>query len=87
MDFDFLYENDNGEYVVFNDVHMADIRLALFVYFCCLRLQVLRAYCTFASKQATSITLFGPHPNNNKIIPRQKEGLSLLKPDIASRNC
>ena len=25
----------------------------------------LRAYCTFASKQAVSITLFGPRPNNN----------------------
>ena len=24
----------------------------------------LRAYCTFASKQAVSITLFGPRPNN-----------------------
>ena len=25
----------------------------------------MRAYCTFASKQAVSITLFGPRPNNN----------------------
>ena len=24
----------------------------------------LRAYCTFASKQAVSITLFGPRPSN-----------------------
>ena len=24
----------------------------------------MRAYCTFASKQAVSITLFGPRPNN-----------------------
>ena len=26
---------------------------------------VLHAYCTFVSKQAVSITLFGPRPNNN----------------------
>ena len=64
MDFGLLYENDNGEYVLFNDVHMADIHLASLVYLRCLRLQVLRAYCTFASKQAVSITLFGPGPNN-----------------------
>ena len=64
MDFCLLYENHNGEYVVLNDVRMADIHLALIVYFRCLRLQVLRAYCTFASKQAVSITLFGPRPNN-----------------------
>ena len=50
MDFGLLYENDNGEYVVLNDVRMADIHLALLVYFHCSRLQVLRAYCTFASK-------------------------------------
>ena len=29
MDFGLLYENDKGEYVVLNDVRMADIRLAL----------------------------------------------------------
>ena len=28
MDFGLLYENDKGEYVVLNDVRMADIRLA-----------------------------------------------------------
>ena len=28
MDFGLLYENDEGEYVVLNDVRMADIRLA-----------------------------------------------------------
>ena len=32
MDFGLLYENDKGEYVVLNDVRMADIRLASFVY-------------------------------------------------------
>ena len=36
MDFGLLYKNDKGEYVVLNDVRMADIRLAsrayLFVY-------------------------------------------------------
>ena len=65
MDFGLLYENDKGEYVVLNDVRMADIRLASLVYLPCLRQHILRAYCTFASKQAVSITLFGPRPNNN----------------------
>ena len=55
MDFGLLYENNNGEYVVLNDVRMADIPLASLVYLRCLRLQVLRAYCTFASKQAGSL--------------------------------
>ena len=32
MDFGLLYENDSGEYVVLNDVRIADIRLASFVY-------------------------------------------------------
>ena len=32
MDFVLLYENDKGEYVVWNDVCMADIRLASLVY-------------------------------------------------------
>ena len=32
MDFGLLYENDKGEYVVLNDVRMADIRLAWLVY-------------------------------------------------------
>ena len=49
--------------VVLNAVCKADIRLAWLVYFPCLRLHVLRAYCTFTSKQAVSITLFGPRPN------------------------
>ena len=31
MDFGILYENDKGEYVVLNDVCMADIRLASLV--------------------------------------------------------
>ena len=43
---------------------MADIRLASHVYLPCLRLHVLRAYCTFASKQAVSITLPGLRPND-----------------------
>ena len=37
MDFGLLYENDKGEYVVLNDVRMADIRLASLVYLPCLR--------------------------------------------------
>ena len=32
MDFGLLYENDAGEYVVLNDVRIADIRLASLVY-------------------------------------------------------
>ena len=32
MDFGLLYENDKGEYVVLNDVCMADICLASLVY-------------------------------------------------------
>ena len=42
-----------------------DIRLASLVYLPCWRQHVLRAYCTFASKQAVSITLVGPRPNSN----------------------
>ena len=37
MDFGILYENGKGEYVVLNDVGMADIRLASLVYLPCLR--------------------------------------------------
>ena len=37
MDFDLLYKNDEGEYVLLNDVRMADIRLASLVYLECLR--------------------------------------------------
>ena len=37
MDFGLLYKNDEGEYVVLNDVRMADIRLASLVYLECLR--------------------------------------------------
>ena len=36
MDFGLLYENDDGEYVVLNDVRMADIRLASLNYLPCL---------------------------------------------------
>ena len=32
MDFSLLYENEKGEYVLLNDVRMADIRLASLVY-------------------------------------------------------
>ena len=32
MDFGLLYGNDKGEYVVLNDVRIADIRLASLVY-------------------------------------------------------
>ena len=37
MDFGLLYENDKGEFVVLNDVRMADIRLASLVCLPCLR--------------------------------------------------
>ena len=37
MDFGLLYENDKGEYVVLNEVRMANIRLASLVYQPCLR--------------------------------------------------
>ena len=37
MDFGLLYENDEGEYVVLNEVRMADINLTSLVYFPCLR--------------------------------------------------
>ena len=57
-EFYLLYKNDEGEYAVLNDVRMADIRLASLVYLECLRYHVLRAYFTFASNQAVSITLF-----------------------------
>ena len=36
MDFGLLHENDKGEYVVLNDVRMADIRIALLAYVPCL---------------------------------------------------
>ena len=66
MDFGLPYENDAGEYVVLNDVRIADIRLAslvyLFVYVSTNCVPI--AQCTFASKQAVAITLFGPRPNN-----------------------
>ena len=35
MDFGMLYENEKGEYIVLNDVRMADIRLASLVYLPC----------------------------------------------------
>ena len=38
-------------------VRVADIRVAWLVYLTCLRLNELRAYCNFESKQAISITL------------------------------
>ena len=62
----------HASYLV-QDVRMADIRLASLVYLPCLRYHVLRAYCTFASKQAVSITLFGPRPNNKHFVPRREE--------------
>ena len=62
IDFGLLYENDKGEYVVLNDVCMADIRLSSLVYL----LVYVSTYCVpIASKQAVSITLFWPRPNNN----------------------
>ena len=51
-------------YILAQDVRMADIRLAWLVYLSCFRWHVLRAYCTFTSKQPVSITLFGARPNN-----------------------
>ena len=64
--FTVIYENDNGEYVALNDVLTAEIRLASLVYLGCFSLQVLRAYCTFVSKEAVSITPFGPRPKKNE---------------------
>ena len=58
----------HASYLV-QDVRMADIRLAWLVYLPCLRYDVLRGYCAFASKQAVSITLFGPRPNNKESCP------------------
>ena len=43
---------------------LVDIRVAWLVYLASLSSHVLRAYCNFESKQATSITLFGRRPNN-----------------------
>ena len=61
MDFGLLYENDQGEYVVLNDVRMADIPLASLVYLPCLPYHVLRAYCTFASKETSlHYSIWGP---------------------------
>ena len=37
IDFGLLYENDEGEYVLLNNVCMADIRLASLIYLPCLR--------------------------------------------------
>ena len=53
----------HASYLV-HEARMTVIRLASFVYLPCLRSHVLRAYCTFASKQAVSIALFGQRPNN-----------------------
>ena len=50
-------------------IRMADIRLTSLVYLPCLREHVLRAYCAVASKQAVSITLFGPRPNKKEPFP------------------
>ena len=47
-------------------------RFASLVYLRCLRKHVLRAYCTFASKQAVAITLFGPRPNKKPLVTRQR---------------
>ena len=55
-----------------------DIRLASLVYLPCLRQHVLRAYYTFASRQAFSIILFGPRLNNNGIFILASVGLCML---------
>ena len=47
----------------------------------------MRAYCTFASKQAVSVTLFGPCPNNkeiNTIKPRKIKRYKTKKKFIGS---
>ena len=54
--------------ILVQDVRMADFLLASPVYLPCFRWRVLRAYCTFTSKQAVSITLFGPRPNNKILM-------------------
>ena len=62
--FGLLYENDKGEYVVLNDVRMADIRLASLVYLFvhvstyCVPIALLRQNKPFP------ITLFEPRPTN-----------------------
>ena len=75
MDFGLLYENDKGEYVVLNDVRMADIRLASLVYLLvyvstyCVPIALLRQNKPFRLLYLGlffhRITLFGPRPNNN----------------------
>ena len=56
IDFGLLYENDKGEYVVLNDVCMADIRLSSLVYL----LVYVSTYCVpIASKQAVPLLYFG----------------------------
>ena len=44
------------------------------VYLACLLSHVLRAYCSFESKQAISISLFGRRPNNN-VFPMRINGV------------
>ena len=64
IDFGLLYENDKGEYVVLNDVRMADIRLASLVYL----LVYVSTYCVpialLRQNKPFPITLFEPRPNN-----------------------
>ena len=65
MDFGLLYENDQGEYVVLHDVHMADIRLASLVYFALFTLAYIACLlhiCVQINKFA--LLYLGPHPNN-----------------------
>ena len=62
--FGLLYENDKGEYVVLNDVRMADIRLVacLLAFFALAGIACLLHICVKASRFHEA--LFGPRPNN-----------------------
>ena len=63
MDFGLLYENDKGEYVVLNDVRMADIRLASLTL---ARIACLLHICVKTRRFA--LLYLGPHPNNNFML-------------------
>ena len=65
MDFGLLYENDKGEYVVLNDVRIADIRLASLVYL----LVYVSTYCTpieLLHQNEPFRLPYWARPNNNK---------------------
>ena len=64
IDFGLLYENDKGEYVMLNDVRMADIRFAcLLALFTLARIACLLHICDKTSRFA--LLYLGPRPENN----------------------